>query len=338
MKKLFRKILSLLMSILMSIGIPATVVQEYNGDKSVQIMSAADDEEAEKKFVDQYNGIPNEDFAAYYTDDGKEIVIKSFKATGYDGMGTIYYACEKKVARIPDEIDGIPVTTIAESAFEYSGNYSRIEVETLIVGNNVNTINLFGVFSIKNIVIGKNVTNFDADAYLRDIINPIGNSTLYCYKDSAIYNFHSQHLEDRYWTLTIVLIDESHLKSEVADIDENGNIKGLPTGLTNETVKDYLTVDGDAMMEVSDEVVGTGTTVKLINSEYGTIDNTYTVILDGDINGDGNVNTAEDASAMRKIISGDDSAFSEADRLAADINGDGLVNSTDLILMKTSQN
>ena len=252
----------------------------------------------------------------------------------------LYLRCNKNVVRIPDEINGIPVTTIAESAFEYGfkGQWDYVDVETLIVGNNVNTINLFGVFSIKNIVIGKNVTNFDADAYLRDIINPIGNSTLYCYKDSAIYNFHSQHLEDRYWTLTIVLIDESHLKSEVADIDENGNIKGLPTGLTNETVKDYLAVDGDAMMEVSDEVVGTGTTVKLINSEYGTIDNTYTVILDGDINGDGNVNTAEDASAMRKIISGDDSAFSEADKLAADMNGDGLVNSTDLILMKTSQN
>ncbi len=226
------------------------------------------------------------------------------------------------------------IETVKTKAF-----FDYFIIGTVNFGNNVKTIEAEAFFEtlVSNVIAGKNVKEIAPTAFYYEI-----NTTFYCYKNSAMHKYVDKVNESRdadgYMKWPIVFIDESHLTSEVADIDESGNIKGLPTGLTNETVKDYLAVDGDAMMEVSDEVVGTGTTVKLINSEYGTIDNTYTVILDGDINGDGNVNTAEDTSAMRKIISGDDSAFSEADKLAADINGDGLVNSTDLILMKTSQN
>ena len=64
----------------------------------------------------------------------------------------------------------------------------------------------------------------------------------------------------------------------------------------------------------------------------------FPAVVDGDINGDGLTGAAEDFSAMRDIITGSDSEYSDINKQAADLNGDGIVNSTDLTIMKSLLN
>ena len=345
MIKLFQKILSLIMSIFMSVNISASVIETennmiyYDPDIDPGIIY-------EQQMLDYWNQIPSDEFGGYYINDGTEIVIRGFRAESYDANGYDGYEFFNKNynIRIPDEIDGIPVTTIAESAFEwgFAGTIATdIKPHTIVLGNNIKTIEYLGVVDIPNVIAGKNVSPFHLNDELMYIDEEQPNfgwkmgQKLFCYKDSEIYNF---SIKQNYENAEIFIIDESHLLSTVATIDEELNVRGLPSGLTKETVKDYVSVDGDAIMEISDDVITTGTTIELINREYGLIDNTYTVIVDGDINGDGLTGETEDFSAMRDIITGSDSEYSDINKKAADLNGDGIVNSTDLTIMKSLLN
>ena len=342
MIKLFQKILSLIMSIFMSVNISASVIETennmiyYDPDIDPGIIY-------EQQMLDKWNQIPSSAFGGYYINDGTEIVIRGFRAESFDAWGNTGYRFNFfSDIRIPDEIDGVPVTTIAESAFEWGcyGDWTGIEMRRIVLGNNIKTIEWCGVNDVLNVIAGKNVSPFYLNEGLMYIDEEISGEwksgqKLFCYKDSEIYNF---SIKQNYENAEIFIIDESHLLSTVATIDEELNVRGLPSGLTKETVKDYVSVDGDAIMEISDDVITTGTTIELINREYGLIDNTYTVIIDGDINGDGAAVSAEDFTAMRDIITGSDSEYSDINKKAADLNGDGIVNSTDLTIMKSLLN
>jgi len=278
---------------------------------------------------------------------------------------TDYYGYEapSEVLVLPTVLEGCPVVSVSGFYGDYSCNtwttgydFTSIiisdsietikpeafflfnNIEKIYIGKNVKTIEelAFKECQIDDIVAGKNIQEIEPFAFMVD-----GWTTFHFYKNSSFHKFIEESMKNEfyfteYWK--IEFIDESHLTSNVAKIDEDGNVKGLPSGLTKDTAMDFLSVDGDAIMEISDDVIGTGTVIELINSEYGTVDNTYTVIMDGDINGDGNVNTTDDITAVRNIISGNDSAISDTHKKAADLNGDGIVNSTDLVLMKSMQN
>ena len=81
--------------------------------------------------------------------------------------------------------------------------------------------------------------------------------------------------------------------------------------------------------ERSDTYIGTGSIVTVSNSAQDIIA-TYTVVLYGDINADGDV-TSDDAVLVNAYINGDTSVISEGNIffLAADVNFDGIVNATD---------
>ncbi len=81
--------------------------------------------------------------------------------------------------------------------------------------------------------------------------------------------------------------------------------------------------------ERSDTYIGTGSIVTVSNSAQDIIA-TYTVVLYGDINADGDV-TSDDAVLVNAYINGDTSVISEGNIffLAADVNFDGVVNATD---------
>ncbi|MBQ3151144.1 MAG: dockerin type I repeat-containing protein [Clostridia bacterium] len=335
MIKLFQKILSLIMSFFISIGIPTSIITDNDTEQGVSASGTAEDMIYVQKVLAERNSIPSDDFSGHYINDGTEIVITGFKVYDYIFNYGYLFSCNKEVLRIPDEIDGVPVTTIAKSAFELDthGPWHEVELKTLIIGNNVENIEKWGIYDVENIVIGKNVTTF-----VGTIINSQICENVYCYENSEIHKYLLKWNDFYEGYTDIHFIDESHLTSKTATIDEELNVRGLPSGLTKETVRDYVSVDGDAIMEISDDVITTGTTIELINREYGLIDNTYTVIIDGDINGDGAAVSAEDFSAMRDIITGSDSEYSDINKKAADLNGDGIVNSTDLTIMKSLLN
>lgn len=110
-----------------------------------------------------------------------------------------------------------------------------------------------------------------------------------------------------------------------------GFIFGLPAGVTAEGLADYLTAENGSLS--ADHRIGTGTVVQLLNV-YGEAAAEYTVVIFGDLNGDGMVNST-DVTALRSLAAGlleiepDGAVYS-----AADVNGDGLVNSTDLTVLR----
>jgi len=76
--------------------------------------------------------------------------------------------------------------------------------------------------------------------------------------------------------------------------------------------------------------VGTGSSVKLIYN--GTVFEEYVVIVYGDINGEGKVNSTDLTILRSHILK--TKLIAPAYQAAADVNRDGKVNSTDLTIMK----
>ena len=76
----------------------------------------------------------------------------------------------------------------------------------------------------------------------------------------------------------------------------------------------------------------TGDTIKIVDDKTGNTLKTYTVVVFGDVNGDG-IYDGQDATVVSMIIGGmirPDAAT----RLAADCNHDGVINSSDLTLLE----
>lgn len=99
-------------------------------------------------------------------------------------------------------------------------------------------------------------------------------------------------------------------------------------------VEDFFTVENGIMKLVANAsgvTNGTGATVQVIDSSENVVD-TYTVVIFGDVNGDGAV-TATDANIIKNAslggaITGDDCNY------AADVNCDGSVTATDANIVK----
>ena len=117
------------------------------------------------------------------------------------------------------------------------------------------------------------------------------------------------------------------------------NITGVPAGttvsslvsnmaITNGTAK---VVDAGGKEVASGSVVGTGVIVKVYDST-GAEKSSYPVVIKGDNNGDGKVNSADALRTQRHSIGS--LTLSGAAIAAYDINGDGKYNSADALLMQ----
>ncbi len=112
---------------------------------------------------------------------------------------------------------------------------------------------------------------------------------------------------------------------------ERGFIYGLKTEMQmDELLNDYLDVVGNGRLELTSAMIGTGTVVQLYNENNGELVAEYTLVIFGDVNGDGHVNSS-DVTELRNMNAGlIEYAADSAQYFAADITHDGNVNSSDV--------
>lgn len=113
----------------------------------------------------------------------------------------------------------------------------------------------------------------------------------------------------------------------------NKYIYGITAG---DNIEDYLKVNNGSFELVANSsgyTNGTGATVKVKNAS-GTVVDTYTVIIFGDVNGDGAI-TATDGNTVKAISLGGE--FEETTKVfAANVNGDGGITAADANTIKAT--
>ena len=119
--------------------------------------------------------------------------------------------------------------------------------------------------------------------------------------------------------------------------DERGFIYGLETGVTEQKLRDsFLDVIGNGHIEFETALIGTGTVVNVINDYTGNVDATYQIVIFGDVNGDGNVNSS-DVTELRNVNGGLTTLSKDsAEFFAADVTHDGNVNSSDITVARNA--
>ena len=125
---------------------------------------------------------------------------------------------------------------------------------------------------------------------------------------------------------------------------ENGYIYGLEEMLTAKILDDdYLDYEGDGTLVIKPAPTGTnrygtGAVVELYDNADGSLVETYTIIVFGDLNGDARINATDDSIICQEIAATnfDDiwsydilPGYDKYKVIAADLNRDGLVNATD---------
>lgn len=108
---------------------------------------------------------------------------------------------------------------------------------------------------------------------------------------------------------------------------ENGYVYGVPAGAN---AADYFTVE-NGTFEIAETVTGATLVVKNnADEEFAT----YTLIIFGDVNGDGEI-TGTDYTVVKNASFGG-AIDSEAGAFAADVNGDGEITGTDYTVVKNA--
>lgn len=116
-----------------------------------------------------------------------------------------------------------------------------------------------------------------------------------------------------------VKVDENNNK--VSKISPETTIKNFVDKLSYNSDKYKIIVKNINDKEVVDEFVGTGTTINLVTKDTNDIIQTYNLVIFGDINGDGTINTIDLQLIQKSILSIKE--LSNIQKNAADLGKDG---------------
>jgi len=111
---------------------------------------------------------------------------------------------------------------------------------------------------------------------------------------------------------------------------EKNLISGLEFALDKDGFMNCITVTDDAIIEIDNDIIGTGAKVKIIDKATSIVLEEYAIVIFGDYNGDG-VADIEDTGYFASIANFEIFDYFEYDYLfmAADVNGDGVVDVMD---------
>ena len=152
------------------------------------------------------------------------------------------------------------------------------------------------------------------------------------------YNLDDVSFETLNGTVTINEFSEQPYltsKENSTTIIDDTFVYGLQPGITENIFEgQYIKVEGNGHIEYNGSF-GTGTIVNLINDKTDELFSTYTIIIFGDVDGDG-VYDGQDAFIVNCIANGllTKEQVGEAKWMAADCNHVGEVNSSDVILLE----
>ena len=125
-------------------------------------------------------------------------------------------------------------------------------------------------------------------------------------------------------------------KLSTLDIDSQGYLRRIPVSKDNTNTVEFVASQFDNASAAlkfivleSTDLVGTGTVIYLISG--GKAIDSITVVMTGDINGDGKVNMRDVAYLSRSFVKKEN--IDEIQSVAADVNGDGKVNNRDDAMM-----
>jgi uncharacterized repeat protein (TIGR02543 family) len=164
----------------------------------------------------------------------------------------------------------------------------------------------------------------DAAIPLANYTVPAGNATLYAV-----------------WGQNVNLIADSG-STTVINTGDNF-IYGLKPGLTKADFEsNFISINGNGRLAYTPDngVLGTGTKVELIDNSTGAVLQTYTIVIFGDVNGDGNIDSI-DAGVMVDVQNYSTTWDPVANAYyykAGDLNGDGNIDSIDAGLTVDFQN
>ena len=117
-------------------------------------------------------------------------------------------------------------------------------------------------------------------------------------------------------------------------IIKNGYIYGLATGMSKTAFQNNFVTYENVKFTYSGNkgrYLGTGTTVTVTSTITNEVIGTYTLVIYGDINGDGSITILDSAllsSSLKKIVT-----LTSAQKMAANLNGDRYVNVVDNTLL-----
>ena len=251
---------------------------------------------------------------------------------------TIYSGSNTKVV-IPDKYKGLPVTQIGEGAFAGIDTIKSVTIpeNVTVIGDYV----FYYCTELESITISDGVTSIGSGAFeecynltsvtLSDKVTSIGEgafkspTSIRCYENSAAHTF----AVDNGLDYTLVNI---HSINDEVDVDyDNKFIRSFIELCTDAaaiiSTSDNFILDVIESIAVGDtKIYGTGSKI-IVNDSNGVQVDEYTMVVDGDTNGD-SVCDALDAAQVA-LVSNGHKTIDGAYKMAADNNYDDIVDIED---------
>lgn len=261
-----------------------------------------------------YEGSCGENVTWKFDEESKTLTISGTGAMADYGQTTL-----KEYRKYGFDVKKI----IVEEGVTYTGTYAFVfqnPVEEITFGKSIESIgrNSFGY--IGKVVDGEN-------KLIRDTALKV-----YGYNATPVKEY-ADSKKLNYISIDPPVIPDFELDASIpAKLDrENKVIYLYQTEMTAEAFMEKFPADLFTGAEVSTEVIGTGSVLKLSVKEAAETKEEYTFIVLGDVNGDGSLNSMDSLDILNHSV---EIQMLEGNALtAADVNGDGEINSADALIV-----
>lgn len=125
------------------------------------------------------------------------------------------------------------------------------------------------------------------------------------------------------------------INNQISKIEPNTKTSDLLNKITyNKDNYDVVIKNINGEVISDDTLIGTGTTINLVTKDTKDIIQTYTVIIYGDVNGDGKI-TPDDYLKIKNHIMSDNGTLNSLELIASDIDKNTLITPDDYLMIKT---